>query len=96
MSNANSSSSAKVEIYSSMLCPYCHAAKRLLDSKGIEYTVIGVDGRRDVRTQMIERANGRTSVPQVFVNDEGLGGYDDISALDQQGKLDAALGLAAN
>lgn len=88
-------SDLKVEMYHSMLCPYCHAARRLLDGKGIEYQLIGVDGRPGRRREMSERAAGRTSVPQIFVNDEGLGGYDDIAALDRNGQLDALLGLTA-
>jgi glutaredoxin 3 len=83
----------RVEIYTSPFCPYCHRAKRLLDSKGVVYEEIDVIANPSRKPEMIQRADGRTTVPQIFVDDEGLGGSDDIHALDRVGKLDAKLGL---
>lgn len=83
--------SASVEIYSSMLCGYCTAAKRLLDSKGITYQDHDVTFDRSLRAAMTERADGRTSVPQIFINDHGIGGCDELYALESQGALDKLL-----
>ncbi|MDE1148739.1 MAG: glutaredoxin 3 [Azospirillaceae bacterium] len=85
----------RVEIYSSPYCPYCHRAKRLLDAKGVAYEEIDVIANPGRKPEMIQRADGRTTVPQIFVDDEGLGGCDDIHALDRAGRLDAKLGLSA-
>ena len=82
---------ATVEIYSSMLCGYCTAAKRLLDSKGITYTDIDVTFDGGLRAAMTERADGRTSVPQIFINDQGIGGCDELYALDREGTLERLL-----
>ncbi len=84
---------ANVEIYIWTTCPYCIRAKRLLDSKGVSYTEYVLDGDEAGRTKMAARAKGRRSVPQVFINDEHIGGCDDIHALDREGKLDALLGI---
>lgn len=81
----------RVEIYSSMLCGYCTAAKRLLDSKSITYTDIDVTFDRSLRAAMTERADGRTSVPQIFINDQGIGGCDELYALDREGALEKLL-----
>lgn len=81
----------KVEIYTTPSCPYCHAAKRLLDRKGVKYTEIDVSRDPGLRQGMTTRANGRRSVPQIFAGTLHLGGSDDIHALDQAGKLDALL-----
>ncbi|ASG21496.1 MULTISPECIES: glutaredoxin 3 [Nitrospirillum] len=83
----------RVEIYTSPYCPYCHRAKRLLDSKGVQYEEIDVIANPSRKPEMIQRADGRTTVPQIFVDGEGLGGSDDIHALDRAGKLNAKLGL---
>ena len=80
-----------IEIYTSPLCGYCHAAKRLLAHKGASFTEYDVSTDPAKRREMMGRANGRHTVPQVFANGAHLGGYDDIAALDRQGKLDAAL-----
>lgn len=85
---------AHVEIYTSPFCPYCVRAKRLLDSKGVSYEEIDVYQHPNRRDEMVERAGGRTTVPQVFIDGQSLGGCDDIHALDHQGKLDPLLGLA--
>jgi glutaredoxin 3 len=82
---------AKVEIYTKAFCPYCARAMRLLDEKGVvpEETDITLD--RGARTVMIERANGRTTVPQIFIDGTHVGGSDDLAALEAAGKLDALL-----
>lgn len=88
------SDKTEIEIYTTPFCPYCVMAKSLLQSKGVQWREIDVamePGRRD---EMVERAEGRYTVPQIFVNGSGLGGYDEISALERQGKLDDILGLA--
>ncbi len=79
----------KVEIYTTMFCPYCHSAKALLARKGIAYTEVAVDGQREARRAMSERAGGRTSVPQIFIGGEHVGGCDDLHALEDAGRLDA-------
>ncbi len=82
---------AKVEVYSSMWCPFCFRAKKLLKDKGVAFTEIDVDGDPKVREAMRERADGRRTVPQIFINDVGVGGSDDLAALERNGKLDAML-----
>ncbi len=78
---------AKVEIYTTMLCPYCYRAKKLLDAKGVAYTEIDVMTDGKLRAEMRERAGGRTSVPQIFINGHHVGGCDDLYALDSKGQL---------
>jgi glutaredoxin 3 len=80
-----------VEIYTTPICPYCHAAKRLLDRKGVTYREIDVSRDPSLRSAMTERAKGRRTVPQIFVGDTHVGGSDDLYALDQAGKLDRLL-----
>ena len=82
---------AKVEIYSSLLCGYCWAAKRLLRKKGVDYEEINVTLRPGRRAEMMRRANGRHTVPQIFIDGEHVGGCDDLHALDRAGGLDAKL-----
>ena len=82
-----------VTIYSSPLCGFCHAAKRLLSQKGVAFEEIDVLQNPDQKPIMIQRAGGRRTVPQIFVGDMHLGGYDDIAALERQGKLDDLLAL---
>ena len=77
---------AKIEIYTTPTCPYCHAAKSLLSEKGVDYTEITVLDP-DLRQAMTERANGRRTVPQIFIGDTHVGGCDDLVALDGQGGL---------
>ena len=84
---------ANVEIYVSAYCPYCHRAKALLDSKGIQYKEYLVDDDDDLRNKMVERAGGRYTVPQVFIDNVGVGGSDDIHDLDRRGKLNPLLGI---
>jgi len=81
---------AKVEIYTTPWCPYCTAAKALLDEKGVAYEEVDVVDH-DKRAAMIERAHGRRTVPQIFVGETHVGGYDDMAALDRRGKLDPLL-----
>jgi glutaredoxin 3 len=80
-----------VEIYSSPLCGYCHAAKRLLDSKNVSYSEINVLAQPARKTEMVQRANGGRTVPQIFIGDTHVGGYDDLNALERAGKLDGIL-----
>ena len=82
----------EIEIYTTRYCPYCHAAKRLLSLKRVEFTEIDVSGDPKGRCDMVARANGRMSVPQIFIGSTHVGGYDDLSALDRAGKLDSLLG----
>lgn len=82
---------AKVTIYTTPLCPYCYRAKRLLDSKGVEYDEIDVSMDANARSDMVQRANGRTTVPQIFIDGQHVGGSDDLHALDRSGKLDPLL-----
>lgn len=82
---------AEVTIYTKPLCPYCHAAKELLDGKGIAYNEIDIARAPGRRAEMIDRSGGRTTVPQVFAGERHLGGCDDIHALDGRGELDLLL-----
>ncbi|WP_119679499.1 glutaredoxin 3 [Indioceanicola profundi] len=84
----------KIEIYTSPFCGYCSRAKRLLTSKGVEFQEYDIMEEPTRRREMLQRANGRTSVPQIFIDGQGVGGSDDIHALDREGKLDPMLGLA--
>ncbi|MEO0824285.1 MAG: glutaredoxin 3 [Cyanobacteria bacterium J06635_15] len=85
---------AQVEIYTWQTCPYCIRAKLLLWWKGASYAEYKIDGDGAARLRMAERANGRKSVPQIFINDEHIGGCDDLYALDTQSKLDSLLAAA--
>ena len=85
---------SKVEIYTWRTCPFCIRAKALLDKKGVEYTEYSIDGDEAARAKMSERANGKRSLPQIFINDQHIGGCDDIHALNAQGKLDQLLQTA--
>ena len=85
----------QIEIYTTRYCPYCHAAKRLLSHKGAEFTEIDVSGDPKRRSDMVARANGRMTVPQIFIGATHVGGYHDLHALDQTGKLDPLLGRGA-
>ena len=84
---------AKIEIYTSPWCPFCIAAKRLLDNKGLPYKEIDVTMKSGARQEMVERAGGNRKVPQIFVDGEYIGDCDDIMALEADGELDARLGL---
>ncbi|MGV6888717.1 glutaredoxin 3 [Rhodophyticola sp. SM2404] len=80
-----------VELYTSPLCGFCHAAKRLLSEKGVSFTEIDVARDPAKRQEMLGRANGRHTVPQIFIGKTHVGGYDDLADLDRNGKLDPLL-----
>ncbi len=82
---------AKVEVYTWASCPFCIRAKALLAQKHADFIEYSIDGDEAARAKMAQRANGRRSVPQIFINDEHIGGCDDIYSLNAQGKLDALL-----
>jgi glutaredoxin 3 len=85
---------AKVEMYTTMWCGYCARARGLLNKKGVAFEDIDVEADGAKRDEMIERAGGRTSVPQIFIDGVYVGGSDELAALDRAGKLDPMLGLA--
>ena len=85
---------AQVEIYTTMWCPYCSRAKALLERKGVAFTEINIQEEPGRRGEMLQRARGRTSVPQIFINGEHIGGCDEMVALDRAGRLDPKLGIA--
>jgi len=85
----------KVELYTTPVCPYCVRAKRLLTRKGVAFTEINVMGDDEKRQEMIARAGGRTTVPQIFINSMHVGGCDDLHELDYDGKLDPLLAAGA-
>ena len=82
---------ATVEIYTKVNCGFCTRAKRMLDSKKIDYREIAVDRGGAPKEEMVQRANGRTTVPQIFIDGRHVGGCDDMMALEYDGKLDALL-----
>ncbi len=82
---------AKVEIYTKQFCPYCTAAKVLLEDKSIAYQEIEAEFDEERKAEMIRRSGGRSTFPEIFINGEHIGGFDDLSALDQEGKLDELL-----
>lgn len=86
---------AKVEIYTTPTCPYCIAAKALLRKKGVAFDETDVSRDPDLRVAMTQRAGGRRSVPQIFIDGTHVGGSDDIHLLDRDGKLNALLGVGA-
>ncbi len=81
-----------VDIYTQKYCPYCHWAKDLLSRKGVTFREIDVTGNSQMRHEMFERSNGRTSVPQIFIGATHVGGCDDLYALEDAGKLDPLFG----
>ena len=81
----------KIEVYTKFLCPFCSRAKALLSSKNVQFDELDITMDRDLRTRMIARANGRTTVPQIFINDQHIGGSDELAALNQKGELDLLL-----
>ena len=86
---------AKVEIYTTMWCPYCSRARALLEKKGVEFAEFDIAEEPGRRGEMVRRAGGRTSVPQIFIDGEHIGGCDDMVALDRAGRLDPKLGIGA-
>ena len=86
---------ARVEIYTTMLCPYCWRAKKLLEEHGATYNEVDVVTDGGLRSEMRQRAGGRTSVPQIFINGQHVGGCDELYALDRAGKLKPMLEQSA-
>jgi len=86
---------AQVEMYTTMWCPYCARARALLEKKGVAYTEIDLMEEPARRSEMIERAGGHSTVPQIFIGGEHIGGCDDMVALDRAGELDPKLGIGA-
>jgi len=84
---------AEVEIYTTPFCSYCQRAKRLLDDKGVPYTEVDLSIEPDRRQEMIQRAEGRHTMPQVFIDGTPVGGCDEIHALEAAGRLDPMLGI---
>jgi len=84
----------RVEVYSSLFCPYCARAKSLLEKKGVDYVNIDVIEDTSKRDEMVERSGGRQTVPQIFIDGERIGGCDELYALDRAGTLDAKLGIS--
>jgi glutaredoxin 3 len=82
---------ARIEIYSKAFCPYCTRAKQLLAAKGAEFEEYDITMGGPKRAEMIQRANGRTTVPQIFIDDRHIGGSDDLYALDREGRLEPLL-----
>lgn len=82
---------AKVEIYTTPTCPYCQAAKRMLEKKGVSFEEFDVSRDPDLRENMTRRANGGYTVPQIFIDNQHIGGFDDMSELNSVGGLDALL-----
>lgn len=82
---------AQVEIYTKMFCGFCVRAKELLKRKEIEFTEYAVDGGGPKKDEMVERAGGRTTVPQIFIGNKHVGGCDELMALEREGKLDTLL-----
>lgn len=82
---------AHVEIYLKFLCPYSARAKKLLDSKNVDYEEYDITMDSEKRAEMIQRADGRTTVPQIFIDDRHIGGSDDLAELEREGQLDPLL-----
>lgn len=93
--NQPSGAAAKVVVYSTLLCPFCHRAKALLRKKGVAFVEVDVGMDAGRRAEMLQRAQGRYTVPQIFIGDTHVGGSDDLQELERQGKLDLLLGEAA-
>jgi glutaredoxin 3 len=85
---------AKVTIYTSSLCPYCHMAKELLRAKCVAFEEVDVTGRAELRASMRDRAGGRNTVPQIWIGDRHVGGCDDLMCLERSGKLDPLLSMS--
>jgi len=83
-----------VEIYTTMFCPFCHRAKQLLTSKGVKFNEIDVSSSPELRAEMRKRADGRHTVPQIFIGGQGIGGSDELQELEDAGELDRLLKAA--
>ena len=84
----------KIEIYSTAVCPYCVSTKNLLKSRGLEWSELRIDTDPVQRDAMLARSGGRRTVPQIFINDQHVGGFDDLVAADRSGKLAELLGAS--
>jgi glutaredoxin 3 len=93
MARGEAKTMVEVELYTTMYCPYCSRARALLQRKGVAYVDIDIAEEPARRGEMIRRAQGRSTVPQIFINGEHIGGYDDLAALDRAGELDPKLGI---
>ena len=82
---------ASVTVYTKDYCPYCKSAKQLLTNKGITFEEIDISDDMDLQLEVVEKSGGRRTVPQIFIGNEPIGGYDDMVALDKEGKLDGML-----
>ncbi|MFK8048588.1 MAG: glutaredoxin 3 [Halioglobus sp.] len=82
--------SKQVKMYTTRFCPYCMAARSLLDDKNVDYQDIAVDGRNELRQEMMQ-LSGRNTVPQIWIGDQHIGGFDDLNLLNRQGQLDSLL-----
>lgn len=82
---------ANIIMYTKSTCPFCDRAKALLTKKGAQFTEIEISGKEDLRNEMIQKANGRHTVPQIFINNEHIGGCDDLMLLESNNELDAKL-----
>jgi glutaredoxin 3 len=82
---------ARVEVYTTSYCPFCHGAKALLERKGVAFDEIDVTDDPALREQMVERAGGRRTVPEIFINGRIIGGFDELRALESEGELDGIL-----
>lgn len=83
---------AKIDVYTTTYCPYCTRAKDYLGKKGLAYSVIDVTGDDAARDALVQKSGGRKTVPQIFIDGQPIGGFDDLVALDRAGKLDSLLG----
>ena len=83
-----------IDVYLKHSCPFCKRAKRLLDGKGVAYREIDIAGKPELKAEMMDRANGRRTVPQIFIGERHVGGFDDLSEMDMDDELDPLLGLA--
>jgi glutaredoxin 3 len=90
-----STSTVPVRIYTTPICPFCLMAKRLLAKKGVDYEEIDVSGRAERKAEMVEKAGGRRTVPQIFVGETHVGGCDDLHEMERDGRLDRLLQDAA-
>ena len=83
----------KIDIYTSNACPYCARAKNLLKNKGVSYRELIIDGNPELISESVQRSDGMRTVPQIFIEDYHVGGYDELSVLDKSGALNVLLGL---
>lgn len=84
---------SKIEIYTKGYCPYCHRAKALLAKKDVHYSEIDIDVKPELRNIMIDKADGKSTVPQIFINGQHVGGCDDLFALEAKNQLDSLLAI---